>query len=249
MAIRFDKIKRQNDKALKGFFSELYSQCDAATADAIHVVAQQGLVKMVEKAEFSDYTGSMINSYQAAIKKSGSRKFGKVFAETSHNTAQRGEYFKSTGRSDLRGGRMNKNIHSNNRFGDSLRGGEVVLYTSYNLLDRSKQSAVRIPPRAVKAIKLRKRRNDKSSEYMNRREGFKYSEDGYGRRLTRIKGARGVRLGYAVIFDNPTPYAEQVHNLNGNKVFPTDNPVSGGFLEQRIQANLGRYLQAKRKRK
>lgn len=228
---------------MKGFCAEVMEAARYTAEKGIENAAQKGVELMVRQATFSDYTGGLINSYAALIKRHGSNKFGNVRQARGHSNASRAGGIGKHGNivRDENYNRYNPNLRTkagtlgyipgsgakndprfasvNNTFLDENQ--KLALLTSY------KRFGVITIDKVIKngKVKRRKQRNRKSIEYM--RNYGNVSADGYGRMLTKIKGKNtGVKYGYSVMFTNLAPYAERVQSRNqGSRVYPSGKSI------------------------
>ena len=244
------RLKSQNNRALREFVNDVYGAVRNASLASMHQVAQIGLTNMINQAQFSDFTGVLANSYQAAIKEHGHHRFdakGGDFTRTGWgrlNENFRGYDFKSKynksgtklnpayGQQDNPEFQVNNNTFSNSN-------GMVSLYTSYNYPNTSKIS---FKKNRQGRYPLRKNRGGvvKVDSIWDRyKHGKKPPVDGYGRVLTELRTAQMPNLkdGYSVIFANGAPYARYVHN-HFNRVFPSSIGISRGQFIVLAQRNL-----------
>lgn len=198
----FKDGRKKNNKAINEFLGEVVGAVTVGTASSMRKVAQRGIQRLVNNvAGFSDYSGMLINSYQAAI-----LTRGKLRTNAPSRYGYKGDF-------DLNGnvamGHMKQGEFKN------ASGGTVVM-TSYRANGTTKIS------RKDGGRLIRKRRNPESKEPLNRIIPGKILYEGHGWDLTKIKSyTPSVREGIEVVFDNPTPYAEHVHKKNeGSTVMP-----------------------------
>jgi hypothetical protein len=212
MAKKTRNYKGWNKKRLNKFLSDIIGATNQGSRRAMVAIAQRGIHRLVNNvAGFSDYTGVLINSYQAAI-------------------FQKGE-FRIKGYRNIIRGDFSYSGDTLRTYGNVFRntGGSIVLLTSYNVGPKG----TRKNPISYKTVKNKKdkiaksfERNSRSKdEIPNYLKKFKRTKkyQGYGRETANIKGySPSVKLGFEVVFDNPTPYAEKVQRVNkGSRVMPT----------------------------
>lgn len=213
MAKKTRNYKRaQNNKAINEFLNEIIGVTSTGSRRAVTAMADRGIKRLVHNvAGFSDYTGVLINSYQAAV-------------------YQNGEF-------RTRGGRHIKNYRGDfNYTGDALRSygntfrnnsGSAILFTSYGV----GPTGLRGAPISFKTIKnkggsIEKSlgRNPKSKDAIRNYWKKRPKEyQGYGRKTANVKAySPSIKYGFEVVFDNPAPYAQFVQENNkGSRVMPT----------------------------
>lgn len=200
--------KKQNEREINRFLSNIITPTMQGTRNAMITIAQRGITRLVNNvAGFSDYTGVLINSYQAAILSKG--KF---------NFKGRG----SGGDFDAIGQTIRPyRVEGKNQFKNSSGG--IVLMTSYGV-DGTTGISFWTEGRQGRTIARRKWRNKRSKASI-RNYWKKRSKEyqGYGLKTSNIRAyTPTVRLGYEVVFDNPAPYAKTVQEINeGSRVMPT----------------------------
>lgn len=200
--------KKQNEREINRFLSNIITPTMQGTRNAIITIAQRGVTRLVNNvANFSDYTGVLINSYQAAILSKG--KF---------NFKGRG----SGGDFDAIGQTIRPyRVEGKNQFKNASGG--TVLMTSYGV-DGTTDISFWTEGRHGRSIARRKQRNKRSKASI-RNYWKKRSKEyqGYGLKTSNIRAyTPTVRLGYEVVFDNPAPYAQTVQeNNDGSRVMPT----------------------------
>ena len=200
--------KKQNEREINRFLSNIITPTMQGTRNAMITIAQRGIDRLVNNvAGFSDYTGVLINSYQAAILSKG--KFN--FKGRGH-----GGDFDAIGQT-IRPYR----VEGKNRFKNASGG--TVLMTSYGV-DGTTGISFWTEGRHGRTIARRKLRNKRSKASI-RNYWKKRSKEyqGYGLKTSNIRSyTPTVRLGYEVVFDNPAPYAKTVQENNeGSRVMPT----------------------------
>lgn len=202
MAIkRTYKNTRENNRAINEFLGTVVGAVRSGSLNAMQKIARRGIDTLVNKvATFSDYTGVLINSYQAAVVVNGNWGTGNNF-NGSGDVIAKGS-------------------------GNEFRNGQksVRLVTSYGVVGTTPIS-FRTIGNAKESFAKRKERNPKSAatipnRYKTRHQGSSYK--GYGRDITAIKAYMPAQnLGIEVIFNNPTPYANTVNETNaGSTVMP-----------------------------
>jgi hypothetical protein len=176
-------------------------------------IANRGIRNLVENvAGFSDYTGVLINSYQAAILTRGkfNYKYGSLtgdFDARGQGLRRQNNPFNPKGYSD--------NVFKNGR-------GSTILLTSFRT---SGTTPISFWTEGRKGTQIRKRkgRNPKSKPFIRNRWSKRTKEyQGFGMKTEGLRSYNSnVRVGYEVIFDNPAPYAESVQKHNaGSRVMP-----------------------------
>lgn len=197
----FKDGRRKNNQAINEFLGDIVGTVTVGSAASMRKIAQRGIQRLVNNvASFSDYSGVLINSYQAAIITNGRLK-----TKAPSRYGYKGDFDMS---GNVAAGHMRQGEFKN------ASGGTVVM-TSYGADGATKIS------RKGGSIKIRKRRNPRSLEILKRKKR-KVRYEGYGWDLSRIKSyTPSVKEGIEVVFDNPTPYAEEVHQKNeGSIVMP-----------------------------
>lgn len=198
----FKDGRRKNNQAVNEFLGDIVGAVTVGSATSMRKVAQRGIQRLVNNvAGFSDYSGMLINSYQAAI-----LTRGKLRTNAPSRYGYKGDF-------DLNGdvamGHMKQGEFKN------ASGGTVVM-TSYRANGTTKIS------RKDGGRRIRKLRNLESKEPLKRIIPGKILYEGHGWDLTKIKSyTPQVREGIEVVFDNPTPYAQFVQKYNdGSVVMP-----------------------------
>lgn len=209
----------RNQKVTNEFISDIVGAVRVGSASAMRKIAQRGIDRLVNSvAGFSDYTKVLINSYQAAV-------FTKGKLDTNPNYHRGMGAFRGDFDSSGEANRSYGNVFRNRR-------GGIVLITSYNSRNPITFKTVK---NKGKAFPITKRRNPKSKESIRNRyrRGARGPYLGYGRDMSKLRAyTPKVRLGYEVVFDNPTPYAEHVQQNNkGSRVMPvgTSSMITRGM--------------------
>ena len=189
-------LAAKNSRAVRNFTSAVTGTMVSFSRSTIQQAAKIGLQHMVHEAGFNDYTGKMINSYQAAILTKGgleervSRRFHIPIGEVSIPNKISG----------LSGGRT------------------PILLTSHDLKDKGlvKISDIRHKQRKgvtrsgkpMKGFPMQTRRDGgespeiRRSHSINGRKEVEFRE-GFGSYITRIKSiAPPIAQGYWLVFDN-----------------------------------------------
>lgn len=232
--------KGRNEKELNEFLSDIIGATNQGSRRAMVAIAQRGIHRLVNNvAGFSDYTGVLINSYQAAIFQKGK------FRIKGYRNIYRGDF--STSGDALRS------------YGNVFRntGGSIVLLTSYNVGPKgSRDNPISFKTVKNKGKKIAKSygRNPQSKDAIPnywRKRNKNYQ--GYGRETAKIKGySPSIKLGYEVVFDNPAPYAEKVQQENqGSRVMPTGvaNIMNRGLALSITSAEISREFQKMKKKR
>lgn len=198
----------RNDEAINDFLNEVVGAVRSGSFSSMQKIAQRGIDRLVDNvAGFSDYTGVLINSYQAAV-----MQHGKL--NTNAKGGRYGSNFDAKG-TPLRHGRGGKgNTFKNSR-------GSTILITS---LGKGIPISFRTEGNKGKSFIIQKRRNPASREKIRNR--YRKSDTkpyfGHGMNTSNIRSyVPTVQIGYEVVFDNPTPYAKFVQENNpGSTVLP-----------------------------
>lgn len=203
--------KKQNEREINRFLSNIITPTMQGTRNAMITIAQRGITRLVNNvANFSDYTGVLINSYQAAILSKGKFNF---------KGRGSGGDFDAIGQT-IRPYRFRGN-KGKNQFKNASGG--TVLITSYGV-DGTTDISFWTEGRHGRSIARRKQRNKRSKASI-RNYWKKRSKEyqGYGLKTSKIRSyTPTIRLGYEVVFDNPAPYAQTVQeNNDGSRVMPT----------------------------
>lgn len=213
----YKDARKQNNKAINEFLGEVVGAVRTGSLNAMQKIAARGLDVLVNKvAGFSDYTGLMINSYQAAIIDNGRSIYGGEIKEGAFQVG--GHYMEGL----LLGG-DNKNVFRNGKKSIRLLTSKGIRGTTPISLKRPKKNNRNVN---YAVYKKRKGRNPQSapvvvSQFTQNLNIYQ----GFGRDLTGLKGLYQTGKGIQVIFRNPTPYALEVqYNNEGSDVMP------GGLL-------------------
>lgn len=184
-------IAAKNSRAVRNFTSAVTGTMVSFSRSTIQQAAKIGLQHMVHEAGFNDYTGKMINSYQAAILTKGgleervSRRFHIPIGEVSIPNKISG----------LSGGRI------------------PILLTSLGMpgvtdIHHRQKNAVTRSGKQMKGFPMQTRRDGgespeiRKSHSINGRREREFRE-GFGSYITRIKSiAPPIAQGYWLVFDN-----------------------------------------------
>lgn len=230
--IRKNYKNAKGNKAINEFLGVVVGAVNSGSLNAMQKVARRGVENLVNNvAKFSDYTGVLINSYQAAIIVRGQMGVGKDF-NLSGDVIGRG------GRNEFRNGQNS-----------------VRLITSYNINGTTPISFKTVENKGTSFAK-RKERNPQSkrtipNRYKFRAKGSAYK--GYGRDLTALRTyTPASNLGIEVVFNNPTPYANHVATQNaGSTVMPVGSAariVPQGIIISITDAEIYRAVEKAKKR-
>lgn len=253
-------LNRKNANYLKTFINELISMVNRSSRAAMVEIGQKGLQKLVDSSGFSDYTGMMRNSYQAAIFTKG--KQPKISNETRTSKEvvfSTGEEVHSQWAHEYYRGKQQK---------DTFHGphGEINLMTSFDINGTTPISFREVgrdgydsmyangtkghAKRGRGYFGIRNKRNPKSANVIRARKIWR-ERNGYGRNITQLRGyTPKIKSGYAVVFNNPTPYARLVHNGNkGSNVFPTTRMISSSEMISILSVYVKRSIKARRKKR
>lgn len=74
------KVRKRNEAIINSFIGGIAYAAGAASELSMHSIARMGLRTLVDEAYFNDYTGVLINSYQAAVLSKGRVGYGGDFA-------------------------------------------------------------------------------------------------------------------------------------------------------------------------
>lgn len=191
----------KNNQAINAFLDIVAGSIQVGSNRAMRKVAERGIDTLVNHvATFGDYTGEMINSYQAAILKNGKLPVG-------------GGAFTISG--ELRG---------TTTYESSFRGrkGDVRLITSYGKTTNA--ISYKSVDRKGRSVPLRNdpKRNVNPAVAKSIRMPRGKHYQGYGRDVTDIRTYNpSMKIGIEVVFNNPTPYAHHVMENNpGSHVMP-----------------------------
>lgn len=241
---RIRKFKKgQNNREINEFLSDIVSATSAGSLRSMRTIARKGIENLVNNvAGFSDYTGVLINSYQAAIYEKGNFNF--------QGNGKFGGSFDAKGHA-FRGYRDPYGKSLQHTFQNSS--GNTILITSHGIPGTTRISFSTIGRNGAR-IARRKQRNPRSKSSIRnywRKRSKEYQ--GYGSRTGKIRAYNPqIKIGFEVLFDNPTPYALLVQKRNeGSRVMPTGvaNMVSGGMAVSITTAEIANLLnRAKRKK-
>lgn len=195
----------KNNRAINEFLTDIVGAVTVGGANAMRKIAQRGIKRLVNNvAGYSDYTGVLINSYQAVLFQKGKIKGVGGDFDANSNALNKSSYGNA------------HNIYRNAR-------GGIVMVTSYKA-DGTTPISFWTEGRKGTSIALRRRRNAASKERIRNRykKGQQRPYKAYGHELSSLRGySPSTRVGYEVVFDNPAPYAEFVQKNNpGSTVMP-----------------------------
>lgn len=197
-----NKNKAANVKWTKTFVNETIGACYSGSARAMQRIAERGLDNLVNRVPtFSDYSGLMINSYNAVIieKLSYAQRGGHKFGNTNK--------FQDAGR----------NIRFMTSWG--LPG-----TTPVELAHKKDDYYMEIRKR--RASDAENFRRDSPEDKAVKREAYR-SRKGFGYDISAAIARSGrVQSGIEVVFSNPTPYAEHVTTENGHRVMPANSTIT-----------------------
>ena len=223
----------KGNKAINEFLGTVVGAVRSGSLNAMQKIARRGVEHLVNNtAKFSDYTGVLVNSYQAAIVVNGKWATGGDF-----NLG--GEAIGRGGMNEFRNG--NKSVR---------------LVTSYDINGTTPISFKTIKNKGTSFAKRKERNpNSKSSipnRYQRHQTGKAYK--GYGRDITAIRAhSPAATLGIEVLFSNPTPYANHVAKNNaGSTVMPVGGAarmLPRGVVVSITDAEIYRAVQRAKKRK
>lgn len=248
MAARFSKnILSANNKAVKEFVGGIAGAMSASGKFTMQNVAQAGIERMVDAAEFGDYTGVLANSYQAVLFDDTADKLtGKTVRDLSTHT----DSVEVFGRRN-EGGVNQSTFHV---------GRNMDVYTSKGMSEVEKISFRKI--KGKNSYKLRRGRTPGEHATSIPARSRRDPSYGYGRDITAARGfKRWYKAGFAVLFNNPTPYAMEVHNGVGlesgqtpHRVFPTSSRMtSAGELaviyEGVLRKNVNKLKHSRKRRR
>lgn len=234
--------KGKNEKEINKFLSDIIGATSQGSRRAMTSMAQRGIQRLVNNvAGFSDYTGVLINSYQAAIYQNGQFRIrgGK------HIDGYRGDF--STSGDALRN---YDSVYRNSS-------GSVILLTSYGVGPKGSRGnpiSFRTVKNKGKAIAKSYGRNSSSKpEIPNYWKKRTKEYQGYGRKTANIKSyTPSIKFGFEVVFDNPTPYAMKVQQNNkGSRVMPTGvaNIMNGSLALSITSSEISKEFQKAKKRR
>lgn len=196
-------LTARNNRAVKGFVNDIAITMVSFSRSTIQQAGDIGLKKLVRGAGFNDYTGKMINSYQAAILTKGGIE---------ERIARQNQLGRTVNVSHL----GVKPVRGNSRV--------PILMTSYGIKGTSdithKQVSTHVTTtgKPMKGFPMHKRRDGGESPEVRRSHSINgkrentYSK-GFGMDITRIRGiAPPISSGYWLVFDNG---ASNVHVAGG----------------------------------
>lgn len=224
----------KNNQAINAFLDVVVGAVRTGSNQAMQKIAQRGIDTLVRHvASFGDYTGEMINSYQAAILKNG-------------NLPKGGGAFTTSG--ELRG---------TTTYERQFRGpkGDIKLITSYG--KTTNPISYKSVDRKGRSVAFRNdpKRNVNPDVAQSIRMPRHKHYQGFGRDITAIRSYNPtMKIGYEVVFNNPTPYAQHVmENNRGSHVMPIGGSMvllNRGTLVTITDSELMKAIQrAKRMRK
>ena len=252
-------LAAKNSKAVKEFLSDVKAVMHGFSRSTITQAGRIGLRKLVNRAGFNDYTGKMINSYQAAILTKGGIE-ERIAKQTS---AGRTVTFNNLGSNATR---VNSKI--------------PILMTSYGLpgtieISHKSTKYTNSKGEEYKGPKIRNRRDGGESPEVRRWGQINNGPEskfpkGFGHVITHLKGiAPPIKSGYWLVFGNGAsggystvwdkdggvgyawPLAEHVHTQHKihqgiqHKVFPDGDSVDiFGIGQQELKralASMKRY--------
>lgn len=252
---------RAQNRQINEFLSAAVGCAIGATKRSINLIARRGLQILVDNDNYSDYTGVLRNSYQAAMIENGNVE----------QTLMRIAGVTKSGGSVIALPESNRDKSIQNTFssdGGNVRG-KIILLTSEGV-----DGTIGISIPNTKMIPIRLRRNEKSPEKIHNRwakmskakdalrksrqlgRGRKLQarQHGYGRVITQLKGMQNLNpMGYTIVFSNPTPYTEFLNN-HGRQVIPLGlanaqlKPLAITITKQEISDSIKRAKDALRKR-
>lgn len=199
-------LTARNNRAVKGFVNDIAITMTSFGRSTIQQAAKIGLRHLVHEAGFNDYTGKLVNSYQAAILTKG----GIEERIAKQNQLGRTVMFDQTGSHVMR---VNSKV--------------PILMTSYGMDGTSsishKQTSTRVTTtgKPMKGFRMHKRRDGGESPEIRRSHAIngkpeKTFSKGFGAITTRIRGiAPPISSGYWLVFDNG---ASNVTAANGKSL-------------------------------
>ena len=222
-------LMAKNNKAVGNFKRLLVGSMVSFSRSTIQQAAQMGLDQIVNSVGFNDYTGKLINSYQAAIITKGGmeerlqRQFGEVFDDRVplSNLGKRGK--------------------KNNAVG--VGGGKIpIMLTSLGTTKIHHETSPR-GNNGGRGFRIRNRRDGGESPDVRRMHmvNGRYEKDyreGYGFLVSRIKGiAPPIKSGYWLVFDNG---AANVSTERGNllEIVDTQGPRRHRVFPAGLKFNL-----------
>jgi len=227
----------QNSRAMNRFKQDIVGSMVSFSRSTIQQAAKMGLQHMINQAGFNDYTGKLINSYQAAILTKGGI--------------------------DERISRMRSGVWNER----GIFGGTTpIMITSYGMpgttsISHRTVTATNRAGKTYKGFRMRVRRDGGESPDVRRLQKVwgnresKYTK-GFGHNITAIKGiAPPISSGYWLVFTNAAPYALSVHKGEGrdhrgrlvkgtpHRVFPDRGADINlyGIAQQELKKAIARY--------
>lgn len=202
----------KNNQAINAFLDIVAGSVRVGSLNAMQKIAARGIETLTRHvATFGDYTGEMINSYQAAVLTNGKLvKEGKYLHEGAF-----------TARGQVRGETAYEHVFKGPK-------GDIRVITSYGTTKNA--ISYKSADRKGRSVALRndpyRRVNPEVKQSIRMPRGRHYQ--GFGRDLTGLKTRTpSVQTGIEVVFSNPTPYAKTVMERNrGSHVMPI-----GGAME------------------
>lgn len=250
---------RQQNKEINDFLSVVVGCALGATKRSMNMIARRGLRILVDNNNYSDYTGVLRNSYQAAIIENGNVE----------NTLK-----KIAGYNGMIPESNVKDDAIKNTFGNAK--GKIILMTSEGIegtvdieipnttmIDvRENQRCADSPPKIHNRWAKMSRAQDalRKSRQVGRGRKLQARQHGYGRVVTQLKGMKNLNpQGYTIVFSNPTPYTAFLNSLGGKKhrkrqIIPKGlantklKPIAVTITKQEIENSIKRAKDALRKR-
>lgn len=234
-------LTARNNRAVENFKQSIVMTMASFSQSSIQKAAQLGLSKLVRGAKFNDYTGKLINSYQAAILTKGGmeerlqRRFGEVFDDSV----------------PLGGFGKNKRVLG-------VGSGKIpIMLTSAGTTTIHHETSPR-GDSGGHGFRIRNRRDAGESPDVRRMHMVnglyeKSFPEGFGHLVSRIKGiAPPIKSGYWLVFDNG---ASNVTTDEGNllqvvdskgprrhRVFPVGLNINlFGIGQQELKKSIARY--------
>lgn len=194
----------KNNQAINAFLDIAVGAVRVGSMRSMQKIADRGIDTLTKHvASFADYTGEMINSYQAAILTNGKLPRGGNF--------------------NMSGQLVGKTTHGLNTFLGPR--GEIRLLTSYETTNNEiSYKRVRVKNQVINRVAKRndpnRSVNPESNDTIRMPRSKHYQ--GFGRDITQIRTyTPTARFGMEVVFNNPTPYAKTVMENNpGSHVMP-----------------------------
>lgn len=228
----------RNSQAINAFLDIITGAIRVGSLNAMQKIADRGITTLTtEVASFGDYTGEMINSYQAAILKDGKLPHG----------GKRSDF-------NMSGFLRPNKLYSYNPQSVYIGGKrEIRLITSFGRV--TNRIAYKSAGRKGRSVSLRNDPNRRVNPLVAEtiRMPQKKHYQGYGRDLTAIRAfTPQAKIGYTVVFNNPTPYARKVMDDNfGSHVMPIGRAsviVPHGVLVTLTEGEISKVVnRAKRK--